>query len=61
MKIGDTIRIVRMADNGGRDLQARNYNGRIGRVEHIDTLGQMHGRWGGLAVIPEVDEYEIIG
>ena len=60
MKIGDTIRIIRMNDDGGKDLQARMYNGRSGVVEHIDSLGQLHGIWGGLAIIPETDEFEVI-
>ena len=59
VKIGDTIRIIRMSDDGGKDLQARMYNGRSGVVEHIDSIGQMHGTWGGLAVIPGVDAIEI--
>ena len=60
VKIGDTIRIIRMNDDGGKDLQARNYNGRSGVVEHIDSIGQLHGTWGGLAVIPGVDEIETL-
>ena len=60
VKIGDTIRIIRMNDDGGKDLQARMYNGRSGVVEHIDSIGQLHGTWGGLAVIPGVDEIEIL-
>ena len=58
VKIGDTIRIIRMNDDGGKDLQARMYNGRSGVVEHIDSSGQLRGTWGGLAVIPGVDEFE---
>ena len=57
---GETIRIIRMNDDGGKDLQARMYNGRSGVVEHIDSLGQLHGTWGGLAIIPETDEFEVI-
>ena len=60
VKIGDTIRIIRMNDDGGKDLQARMYNGRSGVVEHIDSKGQLHGTWGGLAVIPGVDEIETL-
>ena len=60
VKIGDTIRIFRMNDDGGKDLQARMYNGRSGVVEHIDSKGQLHGTWGGLAVIPGVDDFEVI-
>ena len=59
VKIGDTIRIIRMNDDGGKDLQARMYNGRSGVVEHIDSKGQLHGTWGGLAVIPGVDDFEV--
>lgn len=46
-----------MDDDGGRDLQARSYNGRTGVVETVDSFGQLHGTWGGLAVIPGVDKY----
>ena len=60
VKIGDTIRIIRMDDQGGKDLQAREYNGQTDIVEHIDSIGQLHGTWGGLAIIPEVDEFEIV-
>ena len=60
VKIGDTIRIIRMNDDGGKDLQARMYNGRSGVVEHIDSKGQLHGTWGGLAVIPGVEDFEVL-
>lgn len=61
VNIGDRIRIVRMDDDGGRDTHAGDYDGRVGVVGHIDSLGQLHGSWGGLAVIPGVDGYEVIG
>lgn len=54
-KEGDTIRIDRLDDP-----YDSNYPGRIGVVQHIDDAGQIHGTWGGLAVIPEIDEYTII-
>ena len=60
VKKGDTIWIIRMNDDGGKDLQARMYNGRSGVVEYIDSLGQLQGTWGGLAIIPETDEFEVI-
>ena len=60
VKKGDTIRIIRMNDDGGKDFQARMYNGRSGVVEYIDSLGQLHGTWEGLALIPEVDEFQIV-
>ena len=54
-KVGDLIKIIRLDDP-----YDNTYPGRIGRVELIDSMGQLHGTWGGLAVIPEVDEYVII-
>ena len=45
VKIGDTIRIIRMDDQGGKDLQAWEYNGLTGIVGHIDSIGQLHGTW----------------
>ena len=61
MKPGDKIRILRMDDNGGKDWQATRMNGKICTVRLIDSLGQIHLQESGLALIPGVDEYEIIG
>lgn len=52
-KIGDKIRIINMSDEP-------RYSGREGVITHIDDMGQLHGTWGGLAVIPGVDSFEII-
>lgn len=60
VQIGDRIRIVSMADNGGQDWQAARYRGKEGEVTFIDDIGQIHGNWGGLALIPGEDEFEII-
>lgn len=60
INIGDTILIVRMDDDGGKDLQAKSHDGRTGVVESIDSLGQIHGTWGGLALIPGKDEFRRI-
>ena len=54
VKVGDKIRIIHM--QGEED----GYNGREGVVEYIDGIGQLHGTWGCLAVIPDYDEYEIL-
>lgn len=35
------------------------YDGKMGIVTYIDSLGQIHGTWGGLAVIPGVDDYQV--
>ena len=53
VEVGDRIRIINMKDEPA-------YTGKIGTVDYIDSIGQLHGNWGGLAVIPEVDEFEII-
>lgn len=60
VKTGDRIRIIRMDDSNGTDWQAREMNGKEGIVELIDGAGQLHGTWGGIAVIPELDTIEII-
>lgn len=51
--IGKKIRIIDMA--GEPD-----YAGKEGVVERIDSLGQLHGTWGGLAVQPENDSFKVI-
>ena len=52
VSVGDTILITRLDDP-----YDNSYVGREGVVESIDDMGQLHGTWGGLAVIPEVDEF----
>lgn len=54
IKIGDKVRILHL---NGEDSS---YDGREGLVTSIDGIGQLHGTWGGLAIIPEEDEFEII-
>ena len=53
IKIGTKIRIIYM--NGEPQ-----YSGREGIVQHIDDIGQIHGTWGGCALIPGEDSYEVI-
>ena len=52
-KIGDRIHITRME---GEDQ----YTDKEGTVTDIDDLGQLHGTWGGCALIPNVDVFEKI-
>lgn len=52
-KVGDTIRIIEMKGEPS-------YAGKTGVIKYIDDLGQLHGTWGGLAVIPEEDTFEVI-
>ena len=60
MKKGDRIRIIRMDDSNGKDLQARQMNGRVVTVRFIDGIGQIHLEESGLALILGIDEYEVI-
>ena len=59
-KVGDKSRILRMDDANGTDYQASMMNGKEGVIEFIDDSGQLHGTWGGLAVIPGLDVFEVI-
>ncbi|MCQ2219766.1 MAG: DUF4314 domain-containing protein [Prevotella sp.] len=54
-KVGDRIKIVRL-----EDPYNHSYAGREGVVQHIDSMGQLHGTWGDLAVIPGEDIIEVI-
>ena len=60
MKKGDKIRIIRMDDSNGKDQQARVMDGRVVTVKFIDGIGQIHVEESGLALIPGVDQYEVI-
>ena len=54
-KVGQRVRII---DLEGEDCR---YDGKEGVIEQIDGIGQLHGTWGGLAIIPEADEFTVIG
>ena len=56
VKVGDRIKIIRLDDPYTLDT----YNGKEGEVTLIDDAGQLHGTWGGLAVIPEEDEFKVL-
>ena len=53
VKIGDKIRIIYMEGEP-------QYSGKEGVVRTIDDMGQIHTTAGGCAVIPGIDEFEII-
>jgi len=53
VKIGDKIKILYM------DGEPQ-YTNKEGEVTLIDDAGQIHGTWGGCAIIPEIDEFEVI-
>lgn len=50
-KVGMHIKIKHLNDEDTR------YDGKSGVIESIDSMGQLHGTWGGLAVIPGVDSF----
>ena len=49
-----------MDDCNGKDLTARLMSGRIVTVDFIDDAGQIHLEESGLALIPSVDEYDLL-
>ena len=54
---GTKIRLIKMDD-----VQAPQ-KGTIGRVTHVDDIGSIHMHWdggGSLALIPDVDEFEVV-
>ena len=52
-QIGDRIKITLMVGEP-------EYEGKEGIIEYIDSIGQIHGSWGGCAIIPGIDEFTII-
>ena len=53
VKIGDKIKIIKMVGEP-------QYTNREGLVTHIDDAGQIHGTWGGCAIIPKIDDFIIL-
>ena len=37
-KVGQKIRIIHMDDNNGKDVQAHEYNGKVGIIRLIDDI-----------------------
>ena len=54
-QIGDRIKIIHLNGEDNR------YDGREGVIQLIDSIGNLHGTWGGLAVIPSEDDFIILG
>ena len=52
IKVGDKIVIYRMSGEP-------EYDGATGVVTKIDDAGQIHGTWGGCALIPDVDSFAV--
>ena len=51
--VGDFIQILEM--NGEPE-----YTGKQGVITHIDDAVQLHGTWGSLAIIPNLDKVMIL-
>lgn len=68
VRIGTKIRIIRVDDKTARsaafpdgiDNQASSLNGKTGVVTSIDDVDSLRGTWGTLAVLPDVDSFEIV-
>ena len=52
-KAGMRIRIIDMAGEP-------QYSGKEGVIQFIDSMGQIHGTWGGCAVIPGEDSFVVL-
>lgn len=52
-QVGDRVYIFEMRDEPS-------YTAKVGVVEHIDDMGQLHGTWGGCAVVPSEDVYMVL-
>ena len=53
VKVGDRIKILNMEGEP-------QYKDREGMITHIDDAGQIHGTWGGCALIPEIDTFTVL-
>ena len=53
-KPGMKVRIIHL------DGEDNRYDDIEGVIEYVDAIGQLHGSWGGLAIIPDVDEFELV-
>ena len=52
---GSRIELIHMEDNWAVP------EGTCGTVEIVDDAGQIHGTWGGCAIVPEIDDFIILG
>ena len=60
IKRGSKIRVVKMDTAGGMDWPAKRLEGKVFTVRFIDSAAQIHLEETGIALIPGVDEYEIV-
>ncbi len=60
IKRGSKVRVVKMDTAGGMDWQAKRLEGKVFTVRFIDSAGQIHFEETGLALIPGVDQFEVV-
>ena len=51
--VGKKIKIIKMDEEP-------QYTGRVGVIKSVDDMCQLHGTWGGLAIIDGTDKYKVI-
>ena len=59
-KRGEKVRVIKIDDAGGMDWQARQLNGKIFTVRYVDSQHQIHLEETGIALIPGVDQFEVV-
>ena len=60
IKRGFRVRVVKMDTTGGMDRQAKRLEGKVFTVRFIDSAGQIHLEETGIALIPGVDQFEVV-
>ena len=54
-EVGMKILIINVVDD------FVDYSGKVGAITHIDDIGQLHGSWGGVVLVPDLDEFVTVG
>ena len=60
IKRGSKVRVVKMDTAGGMDWQAKRLEGKVFTERYIDSAGMIHLEETGIALLPGVDEFEIL-
>ena len=60
IKRGSKIRVVKMDTADGMDWQTKRLEGNIFTVRFIDSAGRIHLEETGIALIPGVDQFEVV-
>ena len=60
IKRGSKVRVIKINTAGGMDWQEKRLEGKVFTVRYIDSVGQIHLEETGLALIPGVDQYDVV-